>query len=84
MQVLARPPKRRRRRLSHFVKQDSVGERKAEATTIETNIEASAPDPQGTTTTSTTEPKKKQDKKRMNQYPKKEVCYVITLVSPEG
>jgi hypothetical protein len=32
----------------------------------------------------TTEPKRKRGKRMTNQYPKKEVCYVIMEVGPEG
>ena len=56
---------------------------RAEATTIETDIEASAPQPQDTTTNTTTKPKRKRGDRKANKYPDK-TCYVITEVGPVG
>jgi hypothetical protein len=84
MQVPARPPKRRRRRPARYAEQDVVEERRVEATATETDIEASAPQPQGTTMDSATEPKRMRGIRKPNQYPKKGVTFMITRVGEEG
>ena len=61
--------------------QDGVEERRAEATAIETDHDASAPQPQDTTMT--TKPKRKRGDRKRNLYPDK-ACYVITEVRPVG
>jgi hypothetical protein len=85
MQVPARPSKRRRRRPTRYAEEGRVGERRAEAIATETDIEASAPQPQGTTTTdSATVPKRNRGIRKTNQYPKKGVTFVISRVGEEG
>ena len=50
---------------------------------FQTDIEASAPQPQDTTTNMTTKLKRKRGDRKANQYPDK-TCYVITEVRPAG
>jgi hypothetical protein len=65
-------------------KQDGVGERRAEATATDTDIGASAPQPQGTTMNSAFEPKRKRGIRKPNKYPLKGVTFVITRVEEDG
>jgi hypothetical protein len=82
MQVPARPLKRQRRRPALYAEQDGVGKRRAEATATETDICASAPQPQGTITTDSA-PKRKWGIRKPNKYPKG-VTFVVTRVGDDG
>jgi hypothetical protein len=84
IQVPPKPPKRQRRRPTRFTGHDGVGERRAEATGIETTIVASAPQPEGTTSASTTKAKRKRGPRKPNLYPNAKMVYVIDEVREDG
>jgi hypothetical protein len=70
--------------LQHVTPNKEQGKKRPEAAATDTNISASAPQPQGTITASTTETKRSRGDRKANQYPKAGVCYVITEVGPQG
>jgi len=84
IQVPPKPLKRPRRRSARFAGDDGARVRRAEATSIETTIVASALQPKGTTSASTTKMKRKGGVRKLNHYPNAKMIYVIDEVGEEG